>query len=92
MMRNDFDKGEFMDFMDEFLDHHPDVVKDQEYGWDIYWHLTRFDPNELNPQLFEEQGNPAMESYRVDSPERPLAPPRWAMDGSFTAGYESSAW
>ena len=48
MKRNDFARGEFMDFMDKFLKDHPEVVKDQQYGWDIYWNPRKADFKELN--------------------------------------------
>ena len=35
-MRNEFN-SEFMTFINDFLKAHPEVVKDQKYGWDIYW-------------------------------------------------------
>ncbi len=29
--------SEFTQFMNRFLDAHPEVVKDSQRGWDIYW-------------------------------------------------------
>ena len=29
--------SDFAHFMDDFLDHHPEVVDDQRRGWSIYW-------------------------------------------------------
>jgi hypothetical protein len=40
--------SEFTVFMDEYLKEHPEVVKDQEQGWNIYWNPKRFDLDELN--------------------------------------------
>jgi hypothetical protein len=47
MSRNDFSKGEFMKFMDEFLMAHPEVVKDQQRGWEIYWTPTKDHPESV---------------------------------------------
>lgn len=37
MLRNSFARGEFMEFIDRFMNAHPEVVEDQRHGWDIYW-------------------------------------------------------
>lgn len=29
--------SEFTTFINRYLDEHPEVVKDQRLGWDIYW-------------------------------------------------------
>lgn len=29
--------SEFAIFMDHYLHDHPEVVEDQQYGWDIFW-------------------------------------------------------
>lgn len=52
MKRNDFARGEFMEFMDRFLKDHPEVVKDQQIGWEIHWNPRKVDRTELNaPRL-----------------------------------------
>lgn len=35
--------SEFTVFMDRYLKEHPEVVKDQQHGWDIYWNPKRSD-------------------------------------------------
>ena len=32
-----YDAFEFCGFMQDFLQAHPEVVEDQQRGWDIYW-------------------------------------------------------
>lgn len=32
-----YDAFEFYRFMQDFLQAHPDVIEDQQRGWDIYW-------------------------------------------------------
>jgi len=52
MAKNTFARGEFMEFMDEFLDTHPEVVEDQKTGWDIYWNPLKIEtPDELHSLL-----------------------------------------
>lgn len=50
MERNNFGKGEFMEFMDKFLDQHPEVVKDQRLGWTRYWDPRKRAPASLTIQ------------------------------------------
>ena len=40
--------SEFTVFMNQFLQDHPEVVKDQQFGWNIYWNPkgSRAEPNE----------------------------------------------
>ncbi len=53
MERNVFARGEFMSFMDRFMDEHPEVVKDQQRGWEIYWKAQKIDLEELGYQVPE---------------------------------------
>jgi hypothetical protein len=53
MERNVFARGEFMNFLDRFLDEHPEVVKDQQRGWDIYWKPQKVNLEELGYQQSE---------------------------------------
>lgn len=48
MMKSGFGRGEFMDFMDKFLQEHPEIVKDQRYGWNIHWNPRKQEPVVLN--------------------------------------------
>ena len=47
MQRNQFPRGEFMEFIDAYLNAHPEVVEDQKRGWDIYWNPERVHKDEL---------------------------------------------
>ncbi|MFA5081779.1 MAG: DUF3460 family protein [Hydrogenophilaceae bacterium] len=52
MKRTDFPRGEFMEFMDQFLRDHPEVVKDQQVGWAIFWNPRQAVLNVINaPQV-----------------------------------------
>jgi hypothetical protein len=42
--------SEFMVFIDAYLKEHPEVVKDQEQIWNIYWNPKKVDLDELNSQ------------------------------------------
>jgi hypothetical protein len=54
MARNTFSRGEFMDFMDDYLNAHPEVVEDQKTGWDIYWNPSNIEtPDEIQTILTE---------------------------------------
>jgi hypothetical protein len=43
-MRTNYEAFEFTTFMDAYLHDHPEVVEDQQLGWDIYWNPS------LSPQ------------------------------------------
>ncbi|NCS65236.1 MAG: hypothetical protein COS39_04410 [Hydrogenophilales bacterium CG03_land_8_20_14_0_80_62_28] len=44
MKRSEFTRGDFMTYMDQFLEQHPGVVKDQRQGWNIYWNPRKSAP------------------------------------------------
>lgn len=47
-MKPEYNAFEFTAFMDRFLKAHPEVLKDQQVGWDIYWN-----PRKTNQVKFE---------------------------------------
>jgi hypothetical protein len=51
MDKNRFARGEFMEFMDRFLKTHPEVVKDQNRGWNIYWNPEIVSKDELGENV-----------------------------------------
>ncbi|MDD4882171.1 MAG: DUF3460 family protein [Gallionellaceae bacterium] len=59
MKKTDFPRGEFMEFMDQFLSDHPEVVKDQQAGWEIYWHPAQLGLKVLNAPQVGPRAKPA---------------------------------
>lgn len=51
MERNSFARGEFMEFLDQFLDEHPDVVEDRKQAWAVCWSPPRSGQGELAEAL-----------------------------------------
>lgn len=41
--------SEFTLFMDKYLKDHPEVVKDQQRGWDIYWNPKAAEARQNRP-------------------------------------------
>lgn len=54
MERNRFARGEFMEFIDAFMNAHPEVVEDQKHGWDIYWNPEMAHRDELEEESVED--------------------------------------
>jgi hypothetical protein len=47
-MQQDYDAFEFMTFMAQFLKDHPEVLKDQQAGWDIYWNPRKTEQKQVH--------------------------------------------
>jgi hypothetical protein len=47
-MKNDYDAFEFTTFIERFLKEHPEVVADQQRGWDIYWNPRKHETKALS--------------------------------------------
>jgi hypothetical protein len=45
--RDDYDAFDFMAFMDNYMNAHPEVAIDQKRGWNIYWNPQQLDQEKI---------------------------------------------